>query len=90
MNFSPKRVAEVQIFSVDFSPLLAAGETLSAAVWSVALFSGTDPTPNAMLQGPAVIAGSVVSQVLKGGVAGGIYGPICTATTSLGQTLVVP
>lgn len=90
MNFSSKRAAEVQIFSVDFSPVLATGETLLAAVWAVSVLSGTDATPQSMVTGAASIAGSVVSQKLQGGVAGVNYAPVCTVTTSLGQTLMVP
>ncbi len=90
MDFTPKRVVEVEVFTVDYGPRLATGETIISAVWSVSVVSGVDPTPGAMLSGNASFQGSQVSQMLQGGVAGVTYAPICTALTSQGQILVLP
>jgi hypothetical protein len=51
---------------------------------------GGDPSPNAMILGTATVSGSKVSQKITGGVAGAAYDPICTAQTSLDQTLILP
>jgi len=92
MNFTNKRVAEDVIFSVDYSTtgLLADGETITFAVWTNSVREGTDPHPENMISGAASINGSVVSQLIEGGLAEVYYWPICTATTSLGQILVLP
>jgi len=89
-DFTAKRVGETEIFSVDYAALLGDGVTITGATWTVSVKRGTDATPNAMVSGSASIAGSVVSQKLTGGVAGVSYWPICTATTSDGQTIILP
>ena len=90
MNFSPKRANEVEIFTVDFAPVLAPGETILTAVWSATVIAGIDPTPGAIISGSAITTGTKVSQFVAGGVVGATYAPICTITTSLGQTLDEP
>jgi hypothetical protein len=89
MNFAPKRAGETEIFTVDFVNKLLPGETITSAVWSVTVVADIDPNPSAMVQGGAVISGSSVSQIIKGGVPGVRYAPICTAQTAT-QTLVLP
>ena len=90
MDFTPKRAAEVEVFTVDFSPLLATGETITSAVWSSTVTRGVDATPGTMIQGAATITGNKVSQLIKGGITGNQYAPVCTAITSAGQTLILP
>lgn len=95
MNFSPKRAAETEIFTVDFANSLAPGETIlvdagHAPIWTATVAAGQDATPNAIVQGAASVSGSKVSALLTAGVPGVRYAPICTAQTSLGQTLVLP
>ena len=90
MDFTPKRAGEVEVFTVDFSPLLATGETVTAATWTNTVMRGTDATPNTMIQGAATITGNKVSQLIKGGITGNQYAPVCTAMTSAGQTLILP
>lgn len=89
-DFTPKRVSESEIFAVDYTALLAEGETITSAVWSNSVKSGVDANPGAMISGGATITGPMVMQTLTGGVAGVSYWPICTAVTSLGQTIVLP
>jgi hypothetical protein len=43
-----------------------------------------------MIQGEATITDSKVSQMVTAGVAGVRYEPRCTATTTLGQILILP
>jgi hypothetical protein len=89
MNFTPKRAAEVETYSVDFSPLLKDGVTITSASWTVTTVHGTDKTSD-MLDGGAEISGGQVHQRIGGGVPGLTYVPICTAQTSDGQTLILP
>ena len=70
----------------DFLGDLAAGETILTASTVGTLYSGTDPAP-AVVSGSAAISGSIVTQLLTGGVLGCVYSLAITITTSLGQTL---
>lgn len=90
MNFTPMRVTEAEIFTVDFSALLAPGETISSSVWAITVVDGQDPAAAAMIVGAASISGATSSQLIRGRVPGVRYAPICTVQTSLGQTLVLP
>lgn len=90
MPWTPKRAGETEIFTVDFANLLGAGETIVSAPWSNSVIRGTDPSPNAMIQGAATITGTKVSQKITAGVPSNLYSPVCTATTSLGQVLILP
>jgi hypothetical protein len=89
-DFTPKRVAEVETFSVDYTALLGTGETITSAVWSNSVKAGADANPGAMISGFAGIDGAVVNQKIQGGIAGVYYWPICTATTSANQIIVLP
>lgn len=89
-DFSPKRAGEDEVFTVDFAPLLAAGETITSPVWTITPVNGSDPSAASMIDGAASISGTKVSQKIKGGVPGLRYAPICTAQTSAGQTLILP
>jgi hypothetical protein len=89
-DFSPKRAGEKEVFAVDFGPLLPAGVTIETAVWTITSIDTPDPAAAAMIVGDPVISGSIVSQMIDGGVPGTRYAPICTATTSDGQTLILP
>ena len=89
-NFQPKRPVEVEVFTVDFVNMLASGEIILSAAWTNTVSIGTDPAPGAMIQGAPTMSGSQVRQMIGGGVAGVFYAPICTITTSGGQTLVLP
>jgi hypothetical protein len=88
MNFTPKRAAEIEVFSVDYVNSLPPGVTIVTAVWTVASSHGT-PMPG-MIVDIAAISGSVVSQLIGGGVPGVTYVPQCAATCSDGQVLILP
>jgi hypothetical protein len=90
MNFSPMRAGEKEVFTVDFGPLLAAGETISSPVWSITVVDGCDASANAMIQGSSTLAGSTVSQMIGSGLPGVRYAPKCTVQTSQGETLILP
>jgi hypothetical protein len=90
MDFTPKRIAEREVFTVDYAALLGTGETITTAVWSITAQRGIDASASAMIQGSATISGTKVSQVISGGLADVFYAPMCIATTSTGQALVLP
>ena len=90
MDYSPKRLTEAEIFTVDYSARIATGETITSAAWSITVVDGVDASATAMIQGAYSISGSQVSQMIGAGIAGMQYAPICTARTSLGQVLVLP
>lgn len=90
MDFTPKRATEQEIFTVDYAGMLATGETIASAVWTMTVAAGVDANASAMIQGSAAIAGSKVSNKITAGIPGVRYAPTCTAQTSLGQTLVLP
>lgn len=89
-DFTPKRVVEAETFTVDFTDLLGEGETLTAASWSMNVYTGTDPNHGAMLQSEGHIHGAKASAKIGGGVSGVYYAPLCVAQTSAGQTLALP
>jgi len=89
-NFSPMRVTEVEVLTIDFGPALAPGETIISASWSNAVSSGDDPNPNAMMQNRCTISGAKVSELFSAHVPGVIYTPTCTVQTSAGQTIILP
>ena len=86
--FLPKLAGETLTETFDFTSDLAAGETLSTTAVTAAVYSGTDASPALIISGSATISGPVVSQNIAGGVAGVLYQLVCTAVTSLGQTLL--
>lgn len=85
--FEPKAPGESKRLSFDFLSQLAVGETISSAVVTSALYSGDDDDPEDMISGADSTSGSIVSQLVIGGVAGCIYTLTCVATTSLSQVL---
>lgn len=87
-NFSDKDPLETVVLSVDFSQVLAQGETILAAVWSVARENGSEDTAT-MLDGAVDISGApVVRQRVTGGTDGGTYLHRAKITTSTGRILV--
>lgn len=66
---------------------LPAGVTISSAVCSASVYSGTDSAPNNIISGSASISGAVVTQKLIAGTAGVIYLVLCSATLSNSTTL---
>lgn len=85
----PKRPIEREFFAFDYRALLAAGEVIDEATWSIAVAQGADAAPAAMLSGSPVINGTKVSQLVIGGVNNVQYLLQCTAETSTGQILVL-
>jgi hypothetical protein len=86
---APKPLGETRRETFDFSSRLASGETLTGASGSASVYSGTDASPSALLQGSASVSGALAYVTLTGGVVGVLYEILCTATTSAGQVLTL-
>lgn len=85
-----KILGETANITFNFLSRLGASETISTAVVTASVYSGTDASPSAIVSGSASISGAVVTQKITAGVEGTIYKLTCTITTSLSQTLVLP
>lgn len=85
-SFSPKLTTESELFSFDFSQVLASGESISTASCSIVVVTGTDLTPNTLLISTAVISSPQAAQRVAAGVANVTYRLIMTITTSAGNT----
>ena len=85
-QFSYKLTTESELFTFDFNPVLASGETLSSATCTAVTQQGTDPNPSAILDGSPAISLGKASQIVTGGLDDNIYRLIMTVTTSLGYT----
>jgi hypothetical protein len=66
------------------------GETISSASVVATVYSGTDPTPNAIISGPATLAGVEVTQLIVGGLVGVTYLLTCNVLTNLGNDFSQP
>lgn len=83
----PKPAGETTNLVFDFISKLAIGETISTQVTVATVYSGTDASPPAVINGAATVSGSQVTQSVKAGTAGVLYQLVCTVTTSLSKTL---
>lgn len=85
---SPKDPVEQIFYSMDFSALLAAGETITSAQAALRVTSGADPAALLMLSGSPAITGGIVSQLIIDGVGGAVYLFSLRIVTSAGQTFI--
>lgn len=86
VELSAKTYQERILYGFNFSRLLRSGETLSSATFSMAVSTGTDPSPASMLEGAAVVDFSpIVRQMVVGGAPGTEYFFGVSVETSLGQ-----
>ena len=86
-NFSPIGAAETVWRTFDYSRGLAPGESLVSASVTIAVESGTDPTPaSRLIQGP-VVTGPTVSILIGTMVAGVVYTITITASSTNSQEL---
>ena len=81
-KFSSKDPEEIIELGFEFAAIIEAAETITSASFDVSVLSGSDATPTAMLYGSPIIAGTVVSHKISGGVDGCTYRIECTANTS--------
>lgn len=82
-----KKIGETVIVPFDFISKLAVGETIFSATCTVSVYTGVDSNPSGLVDGTPTISGTVVNQLITGGVLGTIYSILVAATTSFGQTL---
>ena len=85
--FEGKTAGETQKLRFNYISDLAVGETVVSASVVATIYSGTDPTPAAIINGAASITTPEVTQGVIAGVLGVTYLLTCTALTSAGQTL---
>ena len=81
-TIQPKTLSETKSYSFDFSSLLGVGESVASATTTASVYSGTDATPSAVINGAATLASPLVTQSITGGVLGTIYELKCLATTT--------
>lgn len=86
-NLGVKLAGETVKKEFDFTSRLALGETISTAVVTASVYSGTDASPSAIISGSAAISGAKVTQALAAGTLGVTYLLLCSITTSTSQTL---
>lgn len=84
-----KDPAEKLTATFDFSNEIAGGESISSASLACTVISGTDASPEQVLNGAATISGSSVLQPFQGGISGVTYDLRCVATLSSGRVLVL-
>lgn len=82
-SFTYKLTTENELFSFNYSPILATGETISTATCVVQVKDGSDSNPSAIMVGVPAISGAVVVQRITGGLSGVTYRLEMTVTTSL-------
>jgi hypothetical protein len=82
-----KKLGETVILPFDFISKLQPSETILSATCVVSVYTGTDPSPSSMISGVPMISGTVVNQLVTGGVLGVIYDILARATTSLSQVI---
>jgi len=87
-SFSYKITTESELFTFDFTQVLAANETILTATCAVIVMNGIDPNPSAILQSTAIIVNKTASQRVVAGLAEVTYRLEMTITTSLQNTYV--
>lgn len=81
--FSYKLTTENELFTFDYSPILASGEVINTATCTVQVKDGSDLNPNDIKVGSPAISGALVVQRISGGLSGVTYRLEMTVTTSL-------
>lgn len=88
----PKYAGDKLSILFDFTGQIAAfapAETIASQVTTCTVYSGTDPSPSAVISGTGSIAGPLVRQDVTAGVEGVIYSLRAEATTSGSHILVL-
>lgn len=90
-EFTPKRTAESDNFTVDFVNQLGGGETLTGPTVTIAVSTESgvpDPAPLSLApDGAALVSGTKVVQKLQGGIDGCLYIVTHRVQTSTGRTI---
>ena len=77
----PKLQASTRVTTVDFSPYLATGQTISSVSAAISVYTGADASPSSVIVGTSV-SGSVANVTETAGVMGVIYQVRVDATTA--------
>lgn len=92
-DYSPAEQAESQVYGFDLVNDLDAGETLTAATWSLTVIQGTDGSPSShLIGGPTLVtpAGTTAQTATQQRIAGllpdVLYLVRAVCTTSAGNT----
>lgn len=84
--YTEKDPTETVKYAVDFTNVLASGETLSTSTVSISVDAGTDVSASSMLLSASAVTGALVTQFIGGGVNGATYRLHFLATTSASAT----
>ena len=87
-TFTAKHPTEAIFYGIDFSSLMATGETVSSASVTLRPLTFDDGSSAAMISGSAIITSNVVAQKIIAGLDGNTYRVAFSVVTSAGQTLV--
>lgn len=89
ITLEPIHGGEIRSQVFDFTSQCAVGETISSSTATATVYSGTDPTPSAILTGATSNSGQKVTQQLggSGGITGVVYLVTIDVTASTGQKL---
>lgn len=89
VTFEPMTTGEKKILTFPFGTQMAVGETISSATVAASVYSGTDASPSDLISGSDSTSGTNITQLIDATLAveGVVYKLICTAVTSLSQTL---
>jgi len=82
-SFSYKLTTENELFTFDFSNIIASGESISSASFVVEVVQGSDSSPSSIIVGTPAINGSRVVQRIQGGLDQVTYRLEMSVTTSL-------
>lgn len=80
-------IDENEVVTADFADRLAIGETITAFSTDADVTFGADLTPDAVLDGPPQLDGTIVKQLVQPGVLGNRYKIRFKVTTSSGRKL---
>ena len=87
-NFSDKDPLETVVLTVDFTAVMADGETVQSAVWSITRENDTEDTASMLDGATDISAAPLIRQRITGGTVGGTYLHRAKITTSAGRILV--
>jgi hypothetical protein len=73
----------------DFISGLTPGVVLTSATVTATLYSGTDPSPQSIIDGPASVSGTIAFQPVKPTILGNVYDLSCAGVTSSGETVIL-
>ena len=83
----PTDPGEVEVYTFDFTALLATGETISSTTWTIAELNNVDVSASSRLLGSASYTNTTTSQRVGNCVAGANYRLTATVVTTASQTL---